>query len=107
MTQVGINVDVLALCVSCQDAADLGCDDGDVVQLTTPRGSVHVPLEVSKMMQRGHISLPNGQGLHYTNANGELIQQGIAPNELTDTGRRDFFAGTPWHKCVPAKLAKV
>ena len=74
------------------------------MQLTTPRGSVHVPLEVSKMMQRGHISLPNGQ---YPNANGELIQQGIAPNELTDTSRRDFFAGTPWHKCVPAKLKKV
>jgi anaerobic selenocysteine-containing dehydrogenase len=93
--------------IHAQDAADLGCDDGDIVQLTTPRGSVHVPLEVSKMMQRGHISLPNGQGLQYPNANGELIQQGIAPNELTDTGRRDFFAGTPWHKCVPAKLEKV
>ena len=93
--------------IHAQDAVDLGCEDGDMVQLSTKRGSVHVSLEVSKMMQRGHVSLPNGQGLQYTNAQGELIQQGIAPNELTDTSRRDFFAGTPWHKCVPAQLVKV
>ncbi|HNN30136.1 MAG TPA: molybdopterin dinucleotide binding domain-containing protein, partial [Agitococcus sp.] len=93
--------------INAQDAENLGCVDGDLVQLSTARGSVQVPLEVSKMMQRGHVSLPNGQGLHYTNSDGEVVQQGIAPNELTDNQRRDFFAGTPWHKSVPARIEKV
>lgn len=93
--------------INAQDAETLGCVDRDLVQLSTARGSVQVPLEVSKMMQRGHVSLPNGQGLHYTNSDGEVIQLGIAPNELTDNQRRDFFAGTPWHKSVPARIEKV
>lgn len=93
--------------IHADDAAALGCVDGEIVRLTTPRASVNVPLEVSKMMQRGHISLPNGQGLQYIAADGAVIQHGIAPNELTDGQRRDFFAGTPWHKCVPARLEKI
>lgn len=89
------------------DAAALDCVDGDLVQLSTRRGTVQVPLELSKMMQRGHISLPNGQGLDYTRADGTVVHQGVAPNELTDGSRRDAFAGTPWHKCVPARLEKI
>ncbi|MEC7121249.1 MAG: molybdopterin-dependent oxidoreductase [Pseudomonadota bacterium] len=89
------------------DAAALGCQDGDWVQVVTPRGAVRAPLEVSKMMQQGHISLPNGQGLEYIGNDGQITQVGVAPNELTDTARRDAFAGTPWHKCVPARLEKV
>lgn len=89
------------------DAAALDCLDGDLVKLSTRRGTVQVPLEFSKMMQRGHISLPNGQGLDYRRADGTVVRQGIAPNELTDNSRRDAFAGTPWHKCVPARLEKI
>ena len=29
---------------------------------------------------------------------------GIAPNELTSSNWRDPFAGTPWHKHVPARV---
>jgi hypothetical protein len=32
---------------------------------------------------------------------------GVSPNELTDVAHRDFLAGTPWHKHVPARLEKV
>jgi hypothetical protein len=32
------------------------------------------------------------------------VQTGIAPNELTPFDRRDWFAGTPWHKNVPARV---
>jgi len=28
----------------------------------------------------------------------------VAPNELTLARDRDEFAGTPWHKFVPARL---
>jgi hypothetical protein len=58
-------------------------------------------------MQPGHISLPNGQGLDYRQADGTVVHSGVAPNELTDVTRRDFLAGTPWHKHVPARLERV
>ena len=59
------------------------------------------------MMQPGHISLPNGQGLDYTGRDGRMQRRGVPPNELTDSFQRDFLAGTPWHKFVPARLSRV
>lgn len=93
--------------ISPQDAEQLGCSDGDMLLITTRRGSVTAPVEITTMMQPGNISLPNGQGLEYINGNGETIVNGIAPNELTDSMRRDFLAGTPWHKFVPARLSHL
>ena len=93
-----------SLRISPQDAADIGCRTGDRRQLSTRRGSADVVIEVSDRMRPGHISLPNGTGLRLeeTRGNGESL--GVAPNELTDASRRDFLAGTPWHKHVPARL---
>jgi len=31
----------------------------------------------------------------------------VAPNELTSSADRDWFAGTPHHKHVPARLEPV
>ena len=93
-----------ALRLSPVDAAALGCSTGDTLRLTTRRGSAEVVAEVTPAMQPGHISLPNGQGLEYRSADGRAVRAGIAPNELTDVAARDFFAGTPWHKHVPARL---
>ena len=50
--------------------------------------------------------MPNGTGIRYTDATGATSCRGVAPNELTDASRRDFLAGTPWHKHVPARLEK-
>jgi anaerobic selenocysteine-containing dehydrogenase len=95
-----------ALRLSPVDAAALGCSTGDTLRLTTRRGSAEVVAEVTPAMQPGHVSLPNGQGLEYRSADGTLVRAGIAPNELTDVAARDFFAGTPWHKHVPARLER-
>lgn len=96
-----------SLRISPEDAQSLGCIDGDTLRLSTPRGSVEVPAEISDRMQAGHISLPNGQGLDYRTKEGQMVRKGVAPNELTDSRRRDFLAGTPWHKYVPARLERV
>lgn len=96
-----------ALRISVQDAAALTCETGDRLRLSTRRHSADVIVEVSDMMQQGHVSLPNGTGLHYTNEEGDVVQEGVAPNEFSDFKRRDFLAGTPWHKHIPAKLEKV
>jgi anaerobic selenocysteine-containing dehydrogenase len=89
------------------DAASIQCADGDTVRLETRRGSVEVELELSDTMARGSVSLPNGQGLDFRDERGEILRKGVAPNELTDGASRDFLAGTPWHKFVPARIERV
>ena len=93
-----------SLRINPEDASQLGVENGDRVRLTTKRGSVEVPIEVSATMQAGHVSLPNGLGLDHTTEEGDRVQTGVAPNELTSTEDRDWLAGTPWHKHVSARI---
>jgi len=90
-----------------QDAAALGCSEGDWVSISTRRGSARVPVEISPAMQPGHVSLPNGLGLDYQRSDGVVERRGVALNELTNTFDRDPIAGTPWHKRVPARIERV
>jgi anaerobic selenocysteine-containing dehydrogenase len=64
------------------DAGQLGISDGEVVRLSTRRGSAEVPVEVTAMI-------------------------GVPPNSLTGSADRDFLAGTPWHKHVPAGVERT
>ena len=96
-----------ALRVNPSDAAELGLADGAAARLTTRRGSVTVTVEVTDVMQRRHVSLPNGLGVDYPDAGGIAVVTGAAPNELTASEDRDWFAGTPWHKHVPARVEPV
>ena len=95
-----------ALRVATADAVALGLDDGGTARVTTKRGSVVVHVSVDAGMQHGHISLPNGLGLDHVDADGRVVT-GVAPNELTASEDRDPWAGTPWHKSVPARLEPV
>jgi anaerobic selenocysteine-containing dehydrogenase len=93
-----------ALRVSTQDAARIGLLDGGRAVITTARGTAVATVEVSDAMLEGHASLPNGFGLDFTGADGETLIPGVAPNSLTSSNWRDEFAGTPWHKHVPARI---
>jgi anaerobic selenocysteine-containing dehydrogenase len=84
--------------MSVADATRLGVTTGDRVRLTTRRGSAEVSVDATDTMRSGHISLPNGLGLTVKE------RTGVAPNELTAAEDRDEWAGTPWHKHVPARL---
>ena len=58
------------------------------------------------------IPLVNGQqmpalGLGYPAEDGVSVLTGAPPNELTSSDARDRFAGTPWHKHVPARVEAV
>jgi len=90
-----------------QDAAKLGCSEGDWIQLRTPRGTAIAPIELTDELQQGHVTLPNGHGLDYHQADGTLDRRGVSLNELTNTTDRDPFAGTPWHKYVPVHLERM
>lgn len=96
-----------ALRISPADAQALGVASGSRVRLSTRGGSVQVEVEVSDRMQPGHISLPNGQGTDFPGPGAAERQAGIAPNELTSLEDKDAFAGTPWHKYVPARIEPV
>jgi anaerobic selenocysteine-containing dehydrogenase len=91
-----------ALRVSRDDAQRLGLSDGGRARVTTARGSAEATVEVSEAMLAGHASLPNGFGLDFGG-----VVTGVAPNSLTSTEWRDDFAGTPWHKHVPANIEPV
>jgi len=95
-----------ALRLSPADADDLGVIDGDKIRITTRGGSAVAPVEVNDTMQQGHISIPNGMGL-YAEADNDSDVVGVPPNELTTLDWKDDYAGTPWHKHVPAKLEGV
>jgi len=92
-----------ALFIHPEDALALGLESGAHALLTTRRGRARVLVEINDRMQPGHLSLPNGMGL----SNREADPVGTAPNELTASEDRDEFAGTPWHKSVPARLAAL
>ena len=46
-------------------------------------------------------------GLDYIDPDGRATVPGVAPNSLTSTDWRDAYAGTPWHKHVPARIEAV
>jgi anaerobic selenocysteine-containing dehydrogenase len=96
-----------ALRVSIEDAETLGLADGGRARITTATGSAEACVEISEAMLPGHASLPNGFGLDYVGADGRATVPGVAPNALTSTGWRDAYAGTPWHKHVPARIEPV
>jgi anaerobic selenocysteine-containing dehydrogenase len=86
--------------MSPQDAEALGVADGATARVVTRGGAAEAVVEITDMMQLGHISLPNGLGVDHP----EHDTPGVAPNELTTVDLRDAFAGTPWHKHVPARV---
>jgi anaerobic selenocysteine-containing dehydrogenase len=96
-----------ALRMSVEDAQALGLVDGGRARITTAGGTAVASVEVSEAMLPGHASLPNGYGLDFTDDDGRIRVPGVAPNTLTSTGWRDAYAGTPWHKHVPARIEAV
>lgn len=96
-----------ALRVSPQDAEALGLVDGGRARITTAAGVAEATVEISEAMLPGHASLPNGFGLNFAGADGTTQTPGVAPNALTSSAWRDAYAGTPWHKHVPARIDSV
>jgi anaerobic selenocysteine-containing dehydrogenase len=93
-----------ALRVSVEDARAIGLVDGCRARITTAAGSAEATVEITEVMLPGHAALPNGFGLDYVEEGGRTVVPGVAPNDLTSTEWRDPYAGTPWHKHVPARI---
>lgn len=96
-----------ALRVSVEDATALGLVHGGRARITTGAGSAEATVEISGAMLAGHAALPNGYGVDFIDAAGRRLVPGVATNELTSSDWRDSYAGTPWHKHVPARIEAV
>lgn len=96
-----------ALRINPGDAARLGISADGRARVITEAGSAEVHVEITDVMQPGHVSLPNGLGVDYPAEDGTRVRTGVAVNELTSARHRDSFAGTPWHKYVPARVEAV
>ena len=96
-----------SLRVSAEDADALGLTDGGRARITTAVGAAEATVEISDAMLPGHASLPNGYGLDFIDSDGRKQVPGVAPNSLTSSDWRDAYAGTPWHKHVPARIEAV
>jgi anaerobic selenocysteine-containing dehydrogenase len=96
-----------ALYMNPADASALGVQSGGRVRIITNRASAESVVVLTDTMLPGHVALPNGTGLWYPDREGQEFQYGVAPNELTVTEDRDWFAGTPFHKHVPARIEAV
>lgn len=96
-----------ALRVHPDDAAAVGLVDGGRARVITESGDAIALVELHDGMLPGFISLPNGFGLDHPGGDGDSVAVGVAPNELTSASARDWFAGTPHHKHVPARLESV
>ena len=96
-----------ALWMSPADASQLGIQTGGRVRVTTRRASAEAVVDVTDRMLPGHVALPNGGGLWYPDREGQEFLHGVPPNELTTTEHRDWFAGTPFHKHIPARIERL
>ena len=96
-----------ALKMSPEDADSLGVETGSSVKIKTNRGEAMAVVEVSERMQSGHMSIPNGGGLTNGLRSNQPETIGVPANQLTDSNYKDFLAGTPWHKYVPAQIEPV
>lgn len=91
--------------VSVADAGELSLTEGDLAEVTTPRGSVEAKVRVSGI-RSGVIFLPFHYGYWDTTAGHEPAGHGRAANELTITDW-DPASKQPIFKTAAARVRKV
>jgi len=90
-----------------KDITALGFEDGGRAICRSVTGQVEVVLMQDETVQPGMLTLPHGYGMLYTDAQGELKQDGPSINELTASDHCDPIAKTPFHKHVAVSLEAV
>ena len=91
--------------VSTADAGTHGVSEGDIVDITTPRGTVRAQARVSGI-RRGVVFLPFHYGYWDTADGKEPAGHGRAANELTITDW-DAASKQPFFKTAAARLVRV
>jgi anaerobic selenocysteine-containing dehydrogenase len=96
-----------ALLINPFDLDTLGARDGDWIAVESAVGRLVTRCKLDNSMRKGQLALPHGYGQSYPAADGERLANGPRINLLTESGNRDPIAGTPYHKHVAVRLARV
>ena len=90
------------LWINPMDAAEMGISDGEKLRLSTNRGSIEIPAEISWRASRGYCLMPHYFGLHYQ---GEM--RGMHANYLTDNTDIDALTGNSHWRYTPCRVEKI
>ena len=87
--------DPCTLQINPEDAKQLGLEDGQIAQVSSPAGEVCLPVELNDDMFAGVVSIPQGWGHNRqdTAMNVAQAQPGVSMNDLTDSRRVDELTG--------------
>lgn len=89
-------------------ASEIGVVENDTVIVETAVGKLDAPVVISDTMPDKLVSIPNGFGMKYPDAEtGELKTIGRNPNLVTSLDVRDPITACPHLKQQPCKLYKV
>lgn len=77
------------------DAKKLGLADGQTARVTSPTGSIELPVEIDDDMFEGVVSIPQGWGHNrpQTGMSTAESQPGVSINDVTDRQRIDVLTG--------------
>lgn len=96
--------------MNADDAAELGVNDGALVQVSSPYGRITVPVALTKDIMAGVIALPHGWG-HKGTGGWRLANKagGSNVNQLTSSDPADVesLSGMAWLTGVPVRIDPV
>jgi anaerobic selenocysteine-containing dehydrogenase len=97
-----------SLRISSKDADSASIDDGDLVEVSSPRGSIVVPASVTSDIRPGVVSLTHGWGrrLFHPETHPTVEEQGCSANPLTDDEDLDPLSGMPVFDAIPCSVRR-
>ncbi|WP_137146980.1 molybdopterin-dependent oxidoreductase [Mycolicibacterium sp. CR10] len=94
--------------MNADDAAELQIDDGSVVEVSSPYGTITVPVTLTKDIMAGVIAVPHGWG-HKGTGGWKLANKagGANVNRLTSSDPQDVesLSGMAWLTGVPVRVS--
>ncbi len=94
--------DLYRLAMNPEDAAAFGMRDGETVRVTTNKGSITVPVEITWQTAPGYCMIPHHFGLQY-----EGRSHGMHINYLTDHRDLDELTGNARWRYTPCRVEKI
>ncbi|MDI9246298.1 molybdopterin-dependent oxidoreductase [Marinobacter sp. CHS3-4] len=81
--------------LNAEDAKELGLEDGQIAQVSSPVGEICLPVEINDDMFSGVVSIPQGWGHNRSDTAMSVAstQPGVSINDVTDTQRVDELTG--------------
>ena len=92
-----------------KDAEKHGIVQGDRVKVSSSKGEVALPAELSETMMPGVVSIPHGFGHHRKGTAWRTAEAyaGVSINDLTDERLLDTISGNTAFSGVPVAVTKA